>query len=440
MKSEDIALSTCTVADNQTGFVFYDLARGRVIPELTDYCLRLRTKEQYDDKTVSGVAYNLRRFWNFSAQVDANSGYRNDDEHLENFNSGYRYDDEHLENFKQHELVEVMSSPLARGDEMKAMRTVNARMIHVYMWLSWLRDAKISDSKLIGATGARVTSALPVRPLVGRRAVRRKDSQLGDLFPLLFRGTGARSKHAISAWPTEKIRHDLVELLHSEACTAHVAHRNSLLVESANATGMRRGALNSLTTDQFTRAAVTADDEWAISIVAKRQKFKRSSAVDFPRWLALRFYTFISTTRASLLAEKGWTEKRCKGRVFLSETTGKPLTDGAITKLMSKAMRKLGMPAGSAIHRFRGKYATDSIEQRTAYRAARKMDTSAATIAADVSLSLGHEDPRSLFAYVSYVQGAGARKEGTAKDRYIQELEDENKRLRGGQDEAKPAS
>ena len=111
------------------------------------------------------------------------------------------------------------------------------------------------------------------------------------------------------------------------------------------------------------------------------------------------------------------------------------LTDRAITQIIAKAMRAAGAPRWVAIHSFRRKFSNDEIADETAHRIKNDLDTSAASIAASVSIRLGHHDPSSLYAYVSRRLSIGRNEVDEQRLAHLTTIEQENielkARLRG---------
>ena len=202
----------------------------------------------------------------------------------------------------------------------------------------------------------------------------------------------------------------LIEAFHRETDISYISQRNCLFQEIMNETGLRREAVNCLTIEQFDRAAIEAYRGEYMDVSPVRQKFDYEDRFDFPVWLAIRVSDFISEFRQPLLVKKGWDESLCKGALFLSYTKGSPITDRAMTSIFSSALRSLGAPIGAATHCFRHKFAHDEIEAETDYRLNRGLDTSVGTIAATVSLRMGHANPTSLEPYVMSIHSRRRKK------------------------------
>jgi len=184
----------------------------------------------------------------------------------------------------------------------------------------------------------------------------------------------------------------------------YIRLRNALFVDIAATVGLRRGSINSLTIDQFVRRELQAVDAPTVRIRPASQKFGYENDFEFPVWLALQVCDFVEGARADLVERVHKGVSVTRNRVFLSSRAAKPMTDRAMSQVVSRAMRAIGAPKGSAVHVLRSYYANEQIELEIDHRLARGLDTGTAAISAAVSLRLGHRNPHSLFAYVARAQ------------------------------------
>jgi hypothetical protein len=102
------------------------------------------------------------------------------------------------------------------------------------------------------------------------------------------------------------------------------------------------------------------------------------------------------------MLERGWTDKTTGGRLFFSFRNGRPLRDQTLSQIFGKALDDLGIDEhGANIHSMRRKYANDEIVREIDRRIAQGLDTSAASVAASVSITMGHSTPASIEPYTS---------------------------------------
>ena len=388
----------------------YDLDAGVLVEELTDYAIFL-SRQQLDEKTVLNRMYHLKRFWEFlklnriSIHVDEESKKKQSD------GQGMRIlCDARLSEFRDDQLVKIMSSVRAKAKERTSKQTVNTRLCAVYAWLCWLQQDRRVSPGLIGASGARVRSTLPERATSsgsGSHRYRLTGMAQTD-YPLFFRRTGKSTKHKRAYVPTEDDRLKVVEMMQAEAGSAFISHRNVLIVDIADATGMRRGSINSLCAEQFLEPA---SGEYAY-VTPSHQKFSYNDSVAFPMWLYLRVQHYCKEYLQPMASTRGWGQKVTEGRIFLSARDGRPLTDRSLTHIVRGYMRQAaGAPPGASVHSFRHRFVNEEIRKETLYRMKVGLDTSTTTIAAVVSLRVGHKNPESLYPYVAFYQSVGLLRE-----------------------------
>lgn len=374
--------------------IVYDLLERTIAEEITDYSLHLSGREQLSMLTVSQEIGYVRFFAEFlNARGIAIT----------------RVDNIALRGFRDHAFEGARRSKSFRGHEDTAKATSNAKLRRAYLWLQWLQDRGRLYPASVGPVGCSVTCTLNPRNTpakaysVGTTAISSR-----ELYPLEFRLRTSKSKHRTPPFvPTDLTLDDLHEHFFSSTPDEYLAHRNCLIVDLANFTGLRRASLNSLRVRQFEEAPLVRGSQEAL-IRPDSQKFSYINSFAFPAWLVENVLAFSRTHRRELLRAKGVGNATHKDRLFLSARDGRPLTDRAISALVSDALRGLGAPKGTSIHSFRHKFADESIQQDIEHRVANGLDTSSASIAASAAMRLGHRDPKSLIAYVSAAQSKRA--------------------------------
>ena len=404
---------SCIDLDGKAAVLFYDLVSEVVMDDPTDFLWSLSHDEQLDSKTVSDAAFSVRRFL----------------EHLDRGPGRKRIDkctDGDIERFRDAELKSVMSSCKSKQKERTAKNTVNVRVRLVYRFLTWLQAYGRTPARSIGRKGCRVLSSLPDEIRAddaAQPAWKRASSALLQQarYPLAYRRIGTRSKHATKFIPSEKIRFAAISAIHDSASSDYLAHRNALIIDIANTVGWRRGSINSITRGQITEALEKIATADYASICPSVQKFGYVETFDVPSWIVERMNHFSRSYLEPLADAKQW--KLSPKTAFFLGVNGRPLKDRSITKIVSKAMREAGAPRFTAIHALRRKFTNDEIEDETKHRVKLGLDTTAASIASSVSISLGQHNPDSVYAYVSRTMSAERMKVDAQRREHMALLE-----------------
>lgn len=398
--------------DDRTAVFFYDLAAETVMDDPTDFLWYLSSDQQLDSKTVSDAAFTIRRFL----------------EHLDRGRNrkpvGECRDDD-IERFRNAEFESVMSSGKAKQKERIAKNTVNIRVRLVYRWLTWLQTNGRTPAQSIGLSGCRVRSSLPSEFLVAPSAQQYKSSSYTSRqrarYPLCYQGVGRRSKHSTKFLPSEKVRFAAISFIHDTASSDYLAHRNALIIDIANTVGWRRESINSITRCQVAQALKQVGKDDYASMTPTRQKFGYVETFDVPGWLVERMSNFSRTYIEPMAAAKGW--NLSPEMPFFLGVNGQPLKERSLTVIVGKAMRAAGAPRFTAVHALRRKFANDEIEDETKHRVREGLDTTAASIASSVSISLGQHNPDSVYAYVSRSMSTGRAKLDSQRREHVALLE-----------------
>ncbi|MGJ7538583.1 MULTISPECIES: hypothetical protein [unclassified Variovorax] len=379
---------TLVVDGANFAFLTYDLQGECLVDELCDYASMAIDVLQWSRLTVKQELGSLRVFWAFLVS----KGLALDE-----------LTDAVLTSFRDDALAAVLQSPAYRGSRHAAEATVNAKLLRVYDWLWWLQASLRVRGDLIGIGGASIRSASQVaRPQHERRAYQHA-SKLHDRYPLLYRVRTARSKHSLPRTiPTEQTLDDVHAYFFSRSASSYLRHRNCLIADIASYTGFRRGSIQSLHVDQFGGEGAMLTDRDTVILKPARQKFGYGNTFEIPVFLHEQVCHFVQTYRSDVVARHGAAQDVHRGCVFLSARDAKPLTDGAMTALMSKAMRATGAVKGTALHAWRAKFAVEEVQHEYEHRAALGLDTSADTIERAVALRLGHKNSESMRAYTSW--------------------------------------
>lgn len=415
MKADDITLSTVQQGST-TLLLVYDMGRSALMREATDFSIDMTVRLQLSLLTVKK---RMGQLSTFIKHVQC-EGWDVD-----------KLSDSRLARFRDHQLKATLARPSARANVMTAKRTVNDCLRTILLWVAWLRETGRASNQNVtidessGYNRRRMSSGAP----------RQRYGALGS--PVLFKRVGTGSKHKVAFVPDNKTLEAVQKKFLEGPQDPYVAHRNALIAEIANSTGLRRGSINSLTARQFDRSLLLRQTDSVVMVTPSSQKFGYSNEFAFPLWLALRICDFIETYRRDLMRRKGATQRSCDDRIFLSARDARPLTNRAISQAFSVAMRSAGAPKGVALHSLRAKFASDQVDQELDVRTSRGMDTSSATIAAVIALRLGQRNPESIFPYVAKAQSTKALRttvdlntENRNLREQLESIELENDRLR----------
>lgn len=374
---------------DRVAVVFYDVEAKCVVDDLTDYTVYLADEEQLDCKTISNHSYFLKRFYEYLRRRSVSLD---------------RCTDRILRDFRKDEKESVLRSKSSKRKPLIANGTVNERLRRVYRWLTWLQETGRVRQALIGRKGCGVRSALPSRGAIERKrrlTPATSSQQAREDYPLLFKKTALKSKHRRQFVPTESLRFQLVERLHETAFSPYIAHRNALIVDTANTVGFRRASINSLRIEQFLDGQIEKTDGAFMYVTPDLQKFGYEESFAFPVALAQRYAHFISTYLLPTADSRGWNIDLATCPVFLSYRNGRAMRDRSITKLLSVHLRALGAPTWNSTHSFRRKFANDEMDAETEFRVDNKLDTSIQSISATLALRMGQRNPASLEPYLA---------------------------------------
>lgn len=412
MSGSRIHLSWSRGESGELSLVAYDGGNNEeLVYLLTDYNAYLVEVVELDSKTIVNEMQYIKRFLEYVLGTDVQVK---------------DVTDVIFREFRDTELKRVLRSCNRSGSDNAAKRTVNAKVRRIYLFLGWLQKTQGCDIYLIGPHACQVRSSLG-DPETKKSAWRGRKASGGDRdrFPLLYRRVGEGSKHRTKYAASTKNKDDLVDHFLEKQSFA-LAHRNILIMELADQVGMRRGSINSLRTDQFSRDKIEKSNG-DLEVVPPAQKFGYERRYSIPFRLAFRICDYIEQVRKQVLLERGWSEVRTEGRLFVSLRNGKPLSDRTLSQIFGKGLKYVGVEEhGAGVHSFRRKFASEGIVQETERRRRLHLDTSVNSIAATVSLKIGQTNPESLVPYVSRHLAviSGAAESDTISE--LTQLRDEN--------------
>jgi len=394
--------------------IAYDLEGERLLLEITDYSLSLVADER-DEKTIRNEVMLLKGFIEFLIRRRV---------------SYQEVTDSFLVSFRDEEYGRVMAAKNSASSILTARRTVNAKLRRVYKFLFWLQHEQKLVVRLIGPLDCPVKSTYhPANEGRGGKARGRYgNGKSSSEFPKLFDKSGKNGSRTQYEATDEDVQ-QIAEMFHLQA-SQHAAQRNILMMDLACEVSWRRGAINSLTCDQFSQLDFSDANHDSYIVVPPSQKFGYQREFEVPFRLAFRVAEFIATERKDLLLRKGWSEARTNGRVFISEQGGNPLENGTLSLIFGNAFRALGSPRGANIHSFRRKYANDEIDDEILNRLELGLDTSEQSVATTVAFKMGQSSPDSLKPYVNKSLTRMVKRHKNLKENRLKTLEDENSDLK----------
>ncbi|WP_197091082.1 hypothetical protein, partial [Herbaspirillum chlorophenolicum] len=381
---------------------------------IMDYSLKL-IDDGLDEKSVRNEIFLLKGFCDF---LDRRRLVYQD------------ITDSLLKSFRSEELSLVKTAKNSSRAERTAMRTVNAKLRRTYKFLYWLQHSHRSVLNLIGPRNCPVKSNYlpPNEGGKNRRNGRYESGRKTGEFPVLFDHAGEGNRPTQYEATDEDV--ELIAEMFLSELSPHAAQRNILMMDLGCEVSWRRGAINSMTCDQFSRLDFSEANHDSYIVIPPSQKFGYQREFEVPFRLAFRIAEFIANERKDFLASRGWSEARTLGRIFISERSGLPLKDQSISAIFGAAFNALGRPRGANTHSFRRKFANEEIDDEILNRLEMGLDTNEVSIATTVAFKMGQSNPESLEPYVNKSLDRMVKRHKKLKENRIQALEDENRELK----------
>lgn len=408
---ERFIVSRVPVGNSKCEFLVYDIYKRSVIPEISSYAQALSREKMCTRLTIEQGLAEILEFWRFLTDRESHLG---------------SVSDSVVKEFRDRCLDKVRKAPAHRGNENHAKATVNHKLYRIYDWIIWLEMMRMVPVGTIGRKG--LVSTLV--DLTTRRPSREDRGLVwGRKYPLIYKVANSNSKHSA---PTAVTTDASVAALFAHFISrydAYIARRNILFADIAEAAGFRRGSICSLCVDQFELEAVsTAVGEFLVR--PRRQKFNYTRTFGISLSLAYRVREYIDSHLLPFIAAKKIPESVHQNRLFLSSKTGKPITDRAMTRVISAGFREIGFDKGVGVHSLRGKFASDLTDHELLERQALGLDTSNMSIAAAVAMKMGHNDPSQFYRYASATQARQARIRSEGRSAELIRLRAENEELK----------
>ncbi|WP_321947885.1 hypothetical protein [Paraburkholderia sp. J10-1] len=374
--------------------VFRD-RKCRLLIEATDYCRSIAKKKQ--DEAASNIAINselgaatyaAREYLTFSAivkiRLEASS-------------------DEAILAFREWALRRTCMRPQYRGNETIAKRTVNVKLRHIYAFLTWCQaNGRIPEGTIGPGKGYRVHSTLPICDTT----LLELDQSEAKKYPKLYTRVGQGSRNRTRQHRASDLELERIDQYITEARVSFLAaQRDSLILRIADETAFRCGSINSLTKAHFSdKLLAQAEEREAPAFdVSPVQKFGYVDAFSLSWELTREIVRYIASDRQEIMDQHRADEKRAEGRIFLSVTTGRPLSDNYLSGLFGRYFTAVGAPKGSGLHSVRGATATRTIKSEIELRLREGRSLDRVDILDAGASKLGHH---SLTAQQYYVEAS----------------------------------
>jgi len=334
--------------------------------------------------------------------------------------------DDFLKEFMKWELARIQADPRSRS-ERTSKRTVNGLLRRIYHFYLWAQNNLTTERKLIGWSDCQIRSSLP--DIESGKSKPKSER----MYPCQFKRVGEGSRTSdLQYWATDDDLRDLVYYFES-SCIESVTVRNILILHLIEAVGWRRGSAASLTIDLFAdeaiKRAIDARYE-GVPIRPSNQKGGMEYSFFVPFDLAMEVNRYIKDGRNKILAHLGIDERVAKHRLFISVTTGAPLTEGTLSDEIGVAFRAIGAPKGAGPHSIRRKFYLDANRREITRRMQIGLPVGAEEVALTLSQKMGHSSPTSQSAYRKAVSGLSVNSETARQQLEIAALRSENLELR----------
>lgn len=374
--------------------LFFD-EKIKLMIELSQYALYMAKKhlashdntadnEQAYLSEIQMVAYSLKSFCDY-LRVKGKSWKE--------------IEDSDLEEYKAWELSNVKGRSSSRTEK-TAQQTVNIKLRAIYQFYWWAQEIQALMEGWMGWPTAPIRSKLPDY-MKDPEAFDKKGEAKKTIYPLCFRRTGARSKHKRQHYATDD---ELIRLRRyfREFCDPLTAERNVLIIDIIEHVGWRGGSVRSLLVEHFSEEVIDAalvQGKREILVTPPEQKFGYQTAYDVKLQLIIRIANFIKGVRQSTLDRLGVGEEKAKGHLFIGFTTGRPLGNKRISRIIADGFKAIGLRKGSGGHSIRRKFGKECATEILQTRQKLGFSNDPESVVLDLMPKLGHSAAASEAAY-----------------------------------------
>ena len=368
----------------------------RLIEAFTDYHLCIAKNrliasgsEQAYKSATKAAANALQKFSKFIA---TNQLIIDLDGDIHEVDSWQDICSEHLIQFRDWAFKDIKSRGQGKN-KFTIKQTVNGILRIIYKFYEWAQEDACLVNGVIGWTDCQIRSALIIKR-TGSKDIFKKDDLL---YPACYAGVGGKSHFGgAKYWATNEDIFRLEEYFWANY-TPEVAERNILILKIVDYMGWRPGSVNSLTLEMFNAIAVESRKRQDIyHITPLKQKFERDYSFEMPFTVLDMICRYINGARARMLNGRN---ERHLGMLFVSETTGAPLTDKALTDIFTKPFQDIGAPKDSGLRSIRRKFCEHMFQAEIEFRKSEGLSLAYEDVAFAISQKMGHDSMISQEAY-----------------------------------------
>ena len=342
----------------------------------------------------------------------------------------WRVDDDVLLAYRNWARREVASNPRSRGLPHQIVDTVNAKLRQVYEFICWCQLNRRLPADTMGWLECKIRSTLPQ---VHQNPLSDAAHRQANKYPLMLTG-GSESSRVREGqhWATPEELEQLEDLFWTNQ-SIQCAERNCTMLRVLEMESWRIGSANSLLVSQFSDEAFekyASHDHFMVCPPGQKRGYTKT--FEMPWELAHRIKRYIEDDeagRASILKKLEVDERVAKGRIFLSQREGKPLTTSAWLRIFGDAYRELGVDKGAGTHSIRRYGAEKAAAEYLDYLHANNIPATKEIVIAHLMETLGHTSDESYAAYIRVVRLRRSRSAVATLDKQLKKATLKNDEL-----------
>lgn len=386
---------------NPVTLMWIELTPGRFVPSFRDHRLNLiepfldyaisEAKKKISDKAsaraytsaMDSIAYSLSEFAGYLQSKGKSWAGTTDDI---------------LEEFRDASHTETRTKKTSKNNT-TASRTINKKLRVIYDFFAW---AEVNAALTQGKIGWGTEDIKSTRPLHLKNPTKWNGLPRNQ-YPKCLQGVGEKSRSMDSQyWATEQDLDDIEDYF-GRTLPSATAERNILFMRITDQTGFRRASTNSLTIGQFSDAAINESLRQGLvahSAQPASQKLTKNYHFDISYALAWEINRYIKQLFGEELATQSCHVKKVADLpIFVSITTGRPLTDNHWSDIFTAAFQAMGADRGAGLHAIRRKFAEDWFRKEIERRLKNNLSIAYEDIVAGLARVLGHDSKLSQEAY-----------------------------------------
>jgi len=315
-------------------------------------------------------------------------------------------DDFRINEFKHYQYSSTKSQPNSLFPE-TINESVNLKLRTIYEFFWWAQHKQHLIENRIGHNIEAPISSNIASYKDSTTTFKKDKSAMKTVYPLCEALTAEVGRHRRQHYATDEELSKLRKYYRSNP-NVLIAERNVLIVDFIENMGFREGSVASLTTGQFSDEILSKSREnhkKTIEVSPASQKRGYNNQFDTVTQLAIRVNRFVRENRQKMLVRIGKVAKDAEtlfdeGNLFISYTTGRPLTAQTISGIISNGFRSIGVVGERAgPHSIRRKFGKDKSSEKHEIRKRNGISTDPADIIMDVAIDLGHSTFAAQNAY-----------------------------------------